>query len=55
MSPLVKSFDNKLEEKVKSIVKFVMDPLKFYCNPLENILEDREVDNGLEYLFSHGH
>lgn len=29
-----------------------MDPLKSYFNPLENILSDSEVDNGLENLFS---
>ncbi|XP_068206211.1 uncharacterized protein [Palaemon carinicauda] len=29
-----------------------MDPLKSYFNPLEHILEDSEVDNGLEHLFS---
>ena len=29
-----------------------MDPLKSYFNPLEHILSDSEVDNGLENLFS---
>ena len=29
-----------------------MDPLKSYFNPLEHILEDCKVDNGLEHLFS---
>ena len=52
MSSLVKSSDDKLEDKVKTMVNLVMDPLKSYFNPIENILEDSEVDNGLEYLFS---
>ena len=38
--------------KVKTLVNLVMDPLKSYFNPLESILDDSEVDNGLEYLFS---
>ncbi|XP_064104051.1 uncharacterized protein LOC135213882 [Macrobrachium nipponense] len=41
-----------LNVKTKSVVNLVMDPLKSYFNPLEHILEDSEVDNGLEHLFS---
>ena len=52
MSSLVKTYHNKSEDKVKTMVNLIMDPLKSYFNPLENILEDSEVDNGLEYLFS---
>ena len=52
MNSLVKTVNNRKEDKVKTIVNLVMDPLKSYFNPLENILEDSEVDNGLEYLFS---
>ena len=29
-----------------------MDPLKSYFNPLEHILDDSEIENGLENLFS---
>ena len=38
--------------KTKTMVNAVMDPIKSYFNPLENILSDSEVDNGLENLFS---
>ncbi|XP_068243599.1 uncharacterized protein [Palaemon carinicauda] len=41
-----------LNVKTKSVVNLVMDPLKSYFNPLEHILEDSEVNNGLEHLFS---
>ena len=34
------------------MINLVMDPLKSYFNPLEHILEDCEVDNGREHLFS---
>ena len=34
------------------MVNLIMDPLKSYFNPLEHILSDSEVDNGLENLFS---
>ena len=40
------------DAKTRTVVNLVMDPLKSYFNPLETILEDSEVDNGLEYLFS---
>ena len=36
----------------KTMVNAVMDPVKSYFNPLENILSDSDVDNGLENLFS---
>ena len=40
------------DEKTKSSINLIMDPLKSYFNPLEHILTDSEVDNGLENLFS---
>ena len=47
---------NKYERKeslaVKTTVNAIMDPIKSYFNPLEHILEDTEVDNGLKHLFS---
>ena len=44
---------NQRESNVtKTLVNAVMDPLKSYFNPLENILSDSDVDNGLENLFS---
>ena len=52
MSSLTRNSDLSLNNKTKTMVNLVMDPLKSYFNPLENILEDSEVDNGLEYLFS---
>ena len=42
----------QLDKKTKTLVNLVMDPLKSYFNPLENILEDSDIDNGLEYIFS---
>ena len=33
-------------------INFVVDPLKSYYNPLDSILKDSQVDNGLEKLFS---
>ena len=39
-------------EQVKTAVNLVMDPVKSYFNPLNHLLEDSTVDNGLEYLFS---
>ena len=33
------------------MVNFVLDPIQTYFNPLESILTDSEVDNGLENLF----
>ena len=43
---------NNTSKKTKAIVNLIMDPLKSYSNPLEHILSDSEVDNGLENLFS---
>ena len=44
---------NKGESTVaKTMINLVMDPIKSYFNPLENILTDSDVDNGLENLFS---
>ena len=34
------------------MVNAVMGPLKSYYNPLEHLLEDTDVENGLEHLFS---
>ena len=34
------------------MVNAVMDPIKSYFNPLKHLIEDTEVDNGLEHLFS---
>ncbi len=42
----------RYEEQTKTSVNLVMDPIKSYFNPLDHILQDSEVDNGLEYLFS---
>lgn len=33
----------------------VSDPLKLYFNPLEHILEDTKVVNGLEYFLTFSH
>ena len=52
MSSLVRRNNESIDEKTKTMINLVMDPLKSYFNPLENILEDSDVDNGLEYLFS---
>ena len=41
-----------VSNKTKTMVNLIMDPLKSYFNPLEHILSDSEVDNGLENLFS---
>ena len=38
--------------RTKTMINLIMDPLKSYFNPLEHILTDSEVDNGLEHLFS---
>ena len=37
--------------KEESLVNFVLDPIQTYFNPLETILTDSEIDNGLENLF----
>ena len=52
MSSINKSDDKNVSFKTKTMINLVMDPLKSYFNPLEHILEDCEVDNGLEHLFS---
>ena len=52
MSSFGKDDDVCLNNKTKTMVNLVMDPLKSYFNPLEHMLEDSEVDNGLEHLFS---
>ena len=41
-----------LSSRTKTMIILVMDPLKSYFNSLEHILEDCEVVNGLEHLFS---
>ena len=41
-----------VNNRTKTLVNLVMDPIKSYFNPLEHILTDSEVDNGLENLFS---
>ena len=41
-----------VSNKIKTMANLIMDPLKSYFNPLEHILCDSEVDNGLENLFS---
>ena len=43
---------NRQSEQTKTSVNAIMDPIKSYFNPLEHILENTEVDNGLEHLFS---
>lgn len=41
-----------LNPQAKSTANLVKDPLKSYFTPLEHTLEDSEVDNALEHLFS---
>ena len=52
MRLLAKKDEAKLCSKTKTMVNAVMDPLKSYYNPLEHLLEDTDVENGLEHLFS---
>ena len=52
MSSINKSDDKNVSFRTKTMINLVMDPLKSYFNPLEHILEDCEVDNGLEHLFN---
>ncbi|XP_050687354.1 uncharacterized protein LOC126980939 [Eriocheir sinensis] len=62
MNEVINIFKNKniglldetfyLSPQTKTTINLVMDPLKSYFNSLEHILEDSEVDNGLEHLFS---
>ena len=52
MSSINKSDGKNVSFRTKTMINLVMDPLKSYFNPLEHILEDCEVDNGLEHLFS---
>ncbi|XP_076039460.1 uncharacterized protein LOC143024532 [Oratosquilla oratoria] len=33
-------------------VNLILNPIKSYFNPLENILSDSDIENGIEYLFS---
>ena len=47
-----KEKDRDLDGKTKTMINLVLDPLKSYFNPLEHILSDSEVNNGLEHLFS---
>ena len=51
MSFFAKNDDKNLSSRTKTMINLVMDPLKSYFNPLEHILEDCEIDNGLENLF----
>ena len=41
-----------LDPKTKTTVNLVMDPLKSFFNPLDSILSESDIDNGLENLFS---
>ena len=41
----------KLTKQEETLVNFVLDPCKSYFNPLDSILTDSEVENGLENLF----
>ncbi len=53
--PVLASLQRQVDEvdaKTRTMVNNVMEPLKSYFNPLESILTDSEVDNGLEHLFS---
>ena len=50
-SSLLKQVEQE-DAKTRTTVNAVMDPIKSYFNPLETILTDSEVDNGLEHLFS---
>lgn len=43
---------NTSREVHETIVNTVISPVKSYFNPLESILTDSDVENGLEYLFS---
>ena len=52
MSSITNKEDEKISSKTKTMINLVMDPLKSYFNPLEHILEDSEIENGLEHLFS---
>ena len=52
LSSFNQSDDRNISSRTKTMINLVMDPLKSYFNPLEHILEDSEVDNGLEHLFS---
>ena len=38
--------------RTKTMINLVMDPIKSYFNPLDHILTDSEIENGLENLFS---
>ena len=50
---LVQTKCEKRETNItKTLINAVMDPIKSYFNPLENIFSDSDVDNGLENLFS---
>ena len=42
---------NMCSKEEETLVNFVLDPIQTYFNPLESILTDSEVDNGLENLF----
>lgn len=52
MRLLTKKDEKNLCNKTKTMVNAVLDPIKLYFNPLDHLLEDTEVDNGLEHLFS---
>ena len=52
MFSINKSNEKKVSFRTKTMINLVIDPIKSYFNPLEHILEDCEVDNGLEHLFS---
>ena len=41
----------KLTKREETLVNFVLEPCKSYFNPLDSILTDSEVENGLENLF----
>lgn len=43
---------DRVDAKTKTMVDAVMDPLKSYFSPLENMLTNSEVDNGSKHLCS---
>ena len=41
-----------VEDCDDTLVNLILDPIKSYFNPMENLLDDSAVDNGIENLFS---
>ena len=52
ISSMTKRKEENLSTRSKTLINLVMDTLKSYFNPLEHILDDSEIENGLENLFS---